>query len=192
MLVVIAVISLLASVIIVGVNSARIKARNARRVADIQQLAKALELFYNTCGSYPALPAATTGIKIDNTQALFSGTASQCGSADMVNGANGVLPNGGIGAKHAEFAGETMFVPAFGAIPTPIDDGSLTAGNRCSENNSQTGYKWGEYSYVSFAPSSPSQYWVYFCISSATGTLQAGRYILTERGIIQYAGNLFP
>lgn len=53
LLVVIAIIGLLSSVIIVAMNSARAKARNARRKADIQQVRTALELYYLNNGEYP-------------------------------------------------------------------------------------------------------------------------------------------
>ncbi len=53
LLVVIAIIGLLASVVLVSLNSARQKARNAKRVADLSQMQKALELYYDTYNTYP-------------------------------------------------------------------------------------------------------------------------------------------
>lgn len=53
LLVVISVIGLLASVILVSLNSARAKARDARRKADLAQITRALELYYDTYGGYP-------------------------------------------------------------------------------------------------------------------------------------------
>jgi type II secretion system protein G len=54
LLVVIAVIGLLASVILVALNSTRIKARDAKRKTDLAQMQKALELYYNDNNRYPS------------------------------------------------------------------------------------------------------------------------------------------
>lgn len=53
LLVVIAIIGILASVALVSMNSARAKARDSRRIADVKQLMTALELYYNQNGAYP-------------------------------------------------------------------------------------------------------------------------------------------
>lgn len=53
LLVVIAIIGVLASVVMVALNNSRIKARDAKRVSDIQQIAKAAEWFYDSQGKYP-------------------------------------------------------------------------------------------------------------------------------------------
>ncbi len=57
LLVVIAIIGLLASVVLLALNSARKKSRDARRVADARQIATALELYYDGNNGYP--PTAT-------------------------------------------------------------------------------------------------------------------------------------
>ena len=54
LLVVIAIIGLLSTLAVVALNNARMKARDARRVADIKQIQTALELYFNDVGSYPA------------------------------------------------------------------------------------------------------------------------------------------
>ena len=53
LLVVIAIIGLLAGVILVALSKARMKARDAQKKANLQQLAKALELYYSDNGFYP-------------------------------------------------------------------------------------------------------------------------------------------
>jgi type II secretion system protein G len=54
LLVVIAIIGLLATIVLISLNSARSKARNARTKGDIHQIILALELYYDDNGSYPS------------------------------------------------------------------------------------------------------------------------------------------
>ncbi|MBL8029756.1 MAG: prepilin-type N-terminal cleavage/methylation domain-containing protein [Candidatus Doudnabacteria bacterium] len=61
LLVVISIIGLLASVVLVSLNSARQKSRNAKRLADANQIAKGLEIFYNQALSYPTGTGAVGG-----------------------------------------------------------------------------------------------------------------------------------
>ncbi|MEK7082101.1 MAG: prepilin-type N-terminal cleavage/methylation domain-containing protein [Patescibacteria group bacterium] len=60
LLVVISIISLLSSIVLTSVNSARAKARDARRIADFKQIQTALELFYDSQGRYPQSPGHAT------------------------------------------------------------------------------------------------------------------------------------
>lgn len=55
LLVVVSIIGLLASIVLVSLNSARTKARNAKRNADIEQLAKAFILSYDNTGTWPGV-----------------------------------------------------------------------------------------------------------------------------------------
>jgi len=55
LLVVISIIGLLSSLAVVSLNSARIKARDAKRLADVRQVQTAIELFFNERGFYPGL-----------------------------------------------------------------------------------------------------------------------------------------
>lgn len=64
LLVVIAIIGLLASVVLLSLNSARQKSRDAKRLADMRQLASALELYYNDFSGYPL--TANTAALIPN------------------------------------------------------------------------------------------------------------------------------
>lgn len=54
LLVVIAIIGLLATIVTVSVNSARTKARDTKRIADLKQMRTALELYYDDNNHYPA------------------------------------------------------------------------------------------------------------------------------------------
>ncbi len=60
LLVVIAIIGILSSVVLASLNSARLKARDAKRVSDIKQLQLALEMYYDDNSNYP------TAITVDN------------------------------------------------------------------------------------------------------------------------------
>ncbi len=53
LLVVIAIIGLLASVVLLSLNSARAKSRDAKRVSDVRQIASAMELYFNDNNAYP-------------------------------------------------------------------------------------------------------------------------------------------
>lgn len=53
LLVVIAIIGLLSTIVMVSLNKARAKARDAKRVESLEQLRLALEMYYNANGSYP-------------------------------------------------------------------------------------------------------------------------------------------
>lgn len=55
LLVVIAIIGILATIVLVSLNTARQKARDVRRIGDLRQVALALEMYYddNTSTGYP-------------------------------------------------------------------------------------------------------------------------------------------
>ncbi len=51
---VIAIIGILSSVTVVSLGSSRAKARDSERIAEISQIAIALDLYYNACKQFPA------------------------------------------------------------------------------------------------------------------------------------------
>lgn len=53
LLVVIAIIGLLSTLAVVALGSARTKARDSKRLADLKQLQTALELYYTDQNAYP-------------------------------------------------------------------------------------------------------------------------------------------
>lgn len=71
LLVVIAIIGLLATIAFISLNSARGKARDAKRVSDVRQVMSALELHYNDLNGYPDDNVATT------TDNLLSGIQTE-------------------------------------------------------------------------------------------------------------------
>lgn len=62
LLVVIAIIALLSSVVLASLSSARVKSRDARRIADLKQIQLALEMFYDDKGEYPGVNGTGAGI----------------------------------------------------------------------------------------------------------------------------------
>ncbi len=62
LLVVIAIIGILASVVLVSLNSSRAKARTVRSITDLKQLQTALELYYDANGSYPLSSGSWGGL----------------------------------------------------------------------------------------------------------------------------------
>jgi general secretion pathway protein G len=74
LLVVIAIIGLLASIIIVSLDQAQTKSRDARRVADIREIQNALEEYAATCGSFPAPLSSGAGLGIGDNNGCPSGT----------------------------------------------------------------------------------------------------------------------
>ncbi|PIP86894.1 hypothetical protein COW81_03210 [Candidatus Campbellbacteria bacterium CG22_combo_CG10-13_8_21_14_all_36_13] len=55
LLVVIAIIGLLSSVVLASLNTARIKARDAKRFAELTEMQKAIEFYYDANGKYPPI-----------------------------------------------------------------------------------------------------------------------------------------
>ena len=63
LLVVIAIIGILATIVLVSLNTARAKARDTQRVADTRQIQLALEMYFDDNGKYPVdLAAAKTAL----------------------------------------------------------------------------------------------------------------------------------
>lgn len=60
LLVVIAIIGILASIILASLGSSQSKARDARRISDVDSYEKALALYLTTSGTYPIVVATTT------------------------------------------------------------------------------------------------------------------------------------
>jgi len=68
LLVVIFIIGLLASIVVVSVNTARVKSRDARRIADISSVRTAIELYIDANG----IPPATANTTYESSNANWS------------------------------------------------------------------------------------------------------------------------
>jgi prepilin-type N-terminal cleavage/methylation domain-containing protein len=61
LLVVIFIIGLLSSIVLTSINAARVKARDARRLADVRQIATAIQFYYDDNNSFPSTAGCTGG-----------------------------------------------------------------------------------------------------------------------------------
>jgi len=114
LLVVIAIIGLLAAMAVVALSNARMKARDARRVADVRQMQTALEMYNLDNNSYPDAGYA------------WSSVATYCLSS-----------NGWTSAT----CGTTTYMAIAPTAPTPATDGSCTAtDNSYSYSGTATNY----------------------------------------------------
>ncbi len=109
LLVVIAIIGLLASVVLLALNSARAKSRDAKRLADVRQLVTAMELIFNDAGAYP-----TCG-----------GVACPAGAPQVMGGSSGVIRVDGSPVRTLT----PTYIGLIPAAPTPADNTSGTACN---------------------------------------------------------------
>jgi type II secretion system protein G len=90
LLVVIAIIGLLSTLAVVSLNSARMKARDARRQSDLRQISTAMELYKTQNDSYP-LAAAACGTAAAPVAGVIADNATPhavCISAPLVDAAN--------------------------------------------------------------------------------------------------------
>jgi len=74
--VVIAIIGLLSSVIVTALSSARLSARDARRVTDIQQIKSGMDLFFTSGNGYPP--------KAEFDAAIATQDVLTCGSVPII------------------------------------------------------------------------------------------------------------
>jgi len=111
LLVVIAIIGLLSTMAVVSLNSARVKARDARRLADIKQLSTAIELAAadSNNSSYASVLSACSTVAAKTTT---------CGTILNLDFANVVDPSAGTGTACAVGAGTAPCAYAMGVAPT--------------------------------------------------------------------------
>ncbi len=113
LLVVIAIIGILSSVVLASLNSARTKARDAKRVAEIKQLQVALEVFYDANNAYPTMltqlvgtgNGATLSVLPSDPRGVGHGTNVANGYKYAVNTATPTLYH--LGAVLEQTAGQT-------------------------------------------------------------------------------------
>lgn len=110
-LIVVAIIGILASIVLVGLNPSKKAANDARRLSDLKQVQNALELFYHKCGYYPAPGASETGSSCsdftthllginpdDPTQETQTWTGLKNSLQNSVSGV-GIIPSDPVGGR---------------------------------------------------------------------------------------------
>jgi prepilin-type N-terminal cleavage/methylation domain-containing protein len=109
LLMVIAIISLLSSVIFSAVNETRSKARDATRISDLAQIRRALELYYDEWGKYPS-PTVSSPF-VDNTK--YTASTNNSGKA-WKNGAGTLGDNL---SNYIDLPIDPINTPSTGAFP---------------------------------------------------------------------------
>jgi type II secretion system protein G len=85
LLVVIAIIGILASIVLVSLNAARQRGRDARRIADLNQIRTGLETYFLDNGSYPDATSSLAPAYMSAVPADPGGTAygyDNCGTGN--------------------------------------------------------------------------------------------------------------
>ncbi len=175
LLVVVAIIGLLSSIVLISLNTARSKARDAKRLADVRQVASSLELYLNDCGSYPMTSALIT---LGSTYNISSGAAN----ANCTVVGNGTT----TGGMSTTAAAGTTYISSLPAAPTPAD-GTCPA----TTTIAATGNPYGYQSYKDSAgttatvagDTAAASYKIAFCLGGVTGGYPAGAHTLTPNGV---------
>jgi len=101
LLVVIAIIGILATIVLVSLNSARQKARDVRRIGDIRQVALALEMYYDDNAAYPVVTGCTAANWDTMATAIEGGSYMTSVPNDPTNSGSYVYMYGGIATDYA-------------------------------------------------------------------------------------------
>ncbi|MBI3963654.1 MAG: type II secretion system protein [Candidatus Kerfeldbacteria bacterium] len=169
LLVVIAIIGLLATLAFVSLNSARAKARDAKRVSDVRQIQSALELYYNNqvIPGYPDNPAGADFIvsSAASWAGFIPGTTlpTPPGADDCTNGT--ITP---ADADLTNYSGQQYYYKGFqqnatsAASPLPGHDET----DLCNDGDTGCG-----------------GYEITYCLGGATGGISQGVNTAYEAGI---------
>lgn len=156
LLVVIAIIALLSSIALIALTSAREKSRDTNRVANMEEMNNALELFFTSNKGYPS---GTVGIP----QGMKPGYVSSLPVSPTP--ADGVC-DGAVHNPNPALDSCTQADPSCASMP--VNNYYYVASGTPYSNNGLTVYP--DYSY-------------YFCIGDTTSSLAPGIHVITPRGV---------
>lgn len=156
LLVVIAIIGILSAVVLVSLNSARAKSRDARRLSDIRQIMTAMEIYYNDNGAYP-----------DQTAAGANPTALSVG------------PTGSTTTEWQDFLAQ------WPDSPNPEDGVCGSGAGTATDGNNEYTYFGRDAADAASDTSDPAFYRITFCLGANTGGYTAGAngLLATPNGI---------
>ena len=150
LLVVIAIIGVLSSVVLASLNSARAKASDAKRVADMRQVNVAMELYYDTYGNYPPSPnnCCTSASHNQNFESMAaplvsSGILSSIPKAPNASNPYMYFDYRGLAYTDGEKAGAILVTYLEGIQPTttpPFGSCRPFTNNWCSNTIPSTAY----------------------------------------------------
>ncbi len=165
LLVVIAIIGILSAVVLVSLNSARSKSRDARRLSDVRQVMTAMEIYFNDNGSYPDDAGACVA---------SSGGAAVAGLCPTPTG------TGPTGSATTEWQD---FLATWPTSPSPADG---TCANGASGASGTNDYVYAGRTADNAGPlaADPGFYQVAFCLGANTGGYTAGVKTASPNGVI--------
>ncbi len=152
LLVVIAIIGVLSSVVLVSLNGARVRARDARRVSDLKQIVTALNLYIDATAAYPIASGASANASFE----AMAQTLITVGfiSAIPKDPRNGAFLSGTAGPKYEYlYATDTLgkgfhlganlenVAEGAGVLASDSDcDSSVTTANACGSTAYTNGF----------------------------------------------------
>ncbi len=170
LLVVIAIIGLLSTIGVVSLNSARAKARDAKRLSDIRQLASIMELYFSSNQQYPFSPAA--GTTLDGGCISEKGTVGVKNAACLADGTENPVLVAKVASAPGIPSGETYKYIGY-LTQTP----SAASGSICDGST-------GKSQCLSYA--------MEFTLETTISGVGSGKKCLTQTGIINTAAGDKP